>query len=374
MSDSGLRLAFAGGGTGGHLVPGLALLDHLAQQPGSGPGDLLWFQSGRAVEERVLEGLEERLSPTPVTRVCLNLEPAGGGAPSMARTLLRLMPAVMRARRALRSHKSQVLLGLGGFTSAPAALAARSLGIPLALLEINATPGRATRLLAPLSRRVYHATAATCPGATGPRHRITGAPVAPAFRRRDQEDLVVRESLGFDPSQPLLVVLGGSQGAGGLNRFMAEHDENFRAAGISVFHGVGPGRREEAAPNRPGLQVTEYARDVPGLLAAATVVLCRGGASTLAEVQAVGIPSIVVPYPHHADRHQERNAALLGKGCRVVLEEDLHRGAAQELIALLVAEGAGQRAEMAAALANETPANAGEIILADLQGLIHRGS
>ena len=369
MSTQGLRLALAGGGTGGHLVPGLALLDHWAQHRSSAPLDLLWFQSGRAVEQRVLEGLEARLAPTPVERVQLTLEPPGGGAPSTARILWNLLPQTLLARRALIAHKSDVLLGLGGFTSVPAALAARSLGIPIALLEINATPGRATRLLAPLTRRVFHATEGTCPTRSSERHKITGPPVAPAFRRQRTEDLAAREALGFDPDRPLLVVLGGSQGAQSLNRFITEHDHEFAARGISVFQAVGPKRSSEGAPSRPGLKVVEYSRDVPALLAAATVVLCRGGASTLAEVGAVGTPAVVVPYPHHADRHQERNAALLGEGCLIVQEEDVNQDRCAQLGELLSGKGEEQRSAMRRALGQVSPPNAGESILREIHGL-----
>jgi UDP-N-acetylglucosamine:LPS N-acetylglucosamine transferase len=364
VSSPGLRLALAGGGTGGHLVPGLALLDHLVAGKGPAPLDLLWFQSGRAVEERVLEGLEDRMAPTPVARVRLALEPPGGGAPSTLRTLMHLMPAVLRARRALRAHQSDVLLGLGGFTSAPAALAAKSLGIPFALLEINATSGRATRLLSPLAKKVFHATQATCPQSKSSRHLVTGAPVSPSFRRRTEEDLSARRALGFDPAQPLLVVLGGSQGAGGLNQFLAKYDHEFAAAGISVFHAVGPGRQSEAPAGRTGLVVTEFAREVPTLLAAATLVLCRGGASTLAEVMAVGTPAMVVPYPHHTDRHQERNAALLGDGCRIVQEEDLDRSLFEELCLLMGDQGKLRLENMSGALRTAGGPPAAEQILA----------
>ena len=109
-----MRLAFAGGGTGGHLVPGLHLLDDLAARGGV-LEDLIWFTGGRPVEQRVLAGLAERVAPTPVRIVTLDLEAVGGGAPSRARQGWRLLPAAGRARALLKEHRSQVLLGLGGF-------------------------------------------------------------------------------------------------------------------------------------------------------------------------------------------------------------------------------------------------------------------
>ena len=340
------------------MVPGLALLDELAEQ-GQTPEHLVWFQSGRPVELSVLAQLEQRLGEgCTVERVTLELEPLGGGAPSPARTLRRLVPEVLRARRALRRARSQVVVGLGGFTSAPAGLAARSLGIPLALLEINAAPGRATRLLGPLAKEVWHAVEATCPGgrAAG-RHRVTGAPVSPRFARAARPSQAAREALGLVPGAPVLAVLGGSQGAGGLNAFLRAITPRLSAAGVQVVHQVGPGRLDESADDSRGYTAKEYIEDVPALLAAADLVLCRGGASTLAEVGAVGVPSWVVPYPHHADQHQAHNARALGDGTRVVPEDQLE-ASGEELLGLLSADGAAQLAAMRAHLGSQVPADA----------------
>ena len=134
-----MRLALAGGGTGGHVHPGL----HLLADPvvSDGLADVLWFQSGRSVEDRAFENAALAVE---VARVTLKLEKEGGGAPSLRGLAFKTGPAVKVARRALRAHGSDVLLGLGGFTSLPAVLAARSLGVPVALFEINALPGKAT--------------------------------------------------------------------------------------------------------------------------------------------------------------------------------------------------------------------------------------
>ncbi|MFM7296414.1 MAG: glycosyltransferase [Planctomycetota bacterium] len=132
---SGLRIALAGGGTGGHIVPGRHLL---AQQPGH-LADVLWFCTGRPVEERAFAGIEADLDGVSIERVALALEPDGGGAPRISGLALRTLPAVRAARAALRAHRSEVLVGLGGFTCLPSVLAARSLGIPVALISSSAT-------------------------------------------------------------------------------------------------------------------------------------------------------------------------------------------------------------------------------------------
>lgn len=361
-----LRLAFAGGGTGGHLVPGLHLLARL----GEGPwrlADLVWFTSGRPIEERVLEGLAGAAPGAPVERCVLALEPPGGGAPRLSGLSVRVPPAVRRARAVLRAHGSEVLLGLGGFTAAPAVLAARSLGIPVALLEINASPGRATRALGHLAGRVLHAWPATCARPRG-RHVLVGAPVSRRFRP-GADPRAAREALGLDPSRPLVCVLGGSQGASALNAFVRAHLSTLLGAGVSVLHQVGPGNAREEAPAVAGYRAVEYLGDVPRALAAADLALCRGGASTLAEVAAMQVPAWVVPYPHHRDRHQERNAEQLGAGARVVPETSLGLATVRRLVALLGPEGAAERRAMASALRARVPADAAGRILDELVAL-----
>lgn len=369
---SGLAVALAGGGTGGHVVPGIRLLEHLRER-GQPPADVLWFGAGRPIEDRVLAGVGEVLGEVPLERVALLLEPKAGGAPSLARLLRRSMPEVLRARSALKRHRSRVLLGLGGYTSLPAVLAARSLGLPVGLLEINAVAGKATRLLAPLARRVYHAWPGTLPAKPGRRHVWIGPPLAPQFRTgrpSAAESRDARAALGLQPDLPLLLVLGGSQGAEGLNRFCRDWAPKILARGVQILHQVGPGRTGEACTPFSGYHGVEYLDDVARALAAATVVLCRGGASTLAEVAARACPAVVVPYPHHRDRHQERNAQALGQGVRILDQKELDGAFLEELVSLCGPDGSAEREEMAASLVASVPLDGGERLVADLHALV----
>jgi len=357
-----LRLALAGGGTGGHLVPGLHLC---AALPGAFE-DVLWLTAGRGVEERVLAAGRLR---GPCAVEALPVERPGGGAPGWGRLALRMPGAVARARAALRAHGSNVLLGLGGHASIPAVVAARSLSIPVALLEINAASGRSTRGLARLASRVLHAWPSTYGG--GARERLVGPPLAPEFdpARAPWPD-VARERLSFAPERPLLVVLGGSQGAGALNAFVREHQRTLLGSGIGVLHQVGPGRLGEAGAPLAGYRAVEYLDDVPLALAAATLVLGRGGASTVAEIAALGVPAWIVPYPHHADRHQERNARELGAGARIVPESELGHRSARELVLLCSRAGEAERASMRAALRRIVPRDGAERVLEVLRELV----
>lgn len=364
-------IAFAGGGTGGHVVPGLHVLERLITR-GSAPRALLWFGSGRAIEDRVLRAAGSSLAHVPLARVSLALEPPAGGAPTALRLALRTLPETIRARRELERHGARVVLGLGGFTTLPVVLAARSLGLPVLLLEINAVPGRATRALARFARRVHHAWPSTLPAVPGERHVHSGPPLSAAFLAgapSEEEARRARSELGFEPERPLLLVLGGSQGAGSLNRLLADQARRATSRGLQVLHQAGPGRLGEGAGQLAAYRCVEYLDDVPRALAAATVVLCRGGASTLAEVTARARPAVVVPYPHHADRHQERNARLLGDGVRVVAEHELGPGLVDDLVRLAGEEGAGERARMAAVLAAAVPSQGSERIARELAEL-----
>jgi UDP-N-acetylglucosamine:LPS N-acetylglucosamine transferase len=375
--SAGLRLAVAGGGTGGHLVPGINVCLRAAMGASPPLADLLWLSSGRSIEERILLGLEERIAPVPLELRVLALERRGGGAPSRASLAWRTAPAVIAARRALAEHRSNCLLGLGGFTCLPAVLAARLLGLPVVLLEMNASSGTATRWLTPFARRVFHAWRGTLPAeihdaeseSGGPIHVFVGPPLAPEFDGREipsAEQAGARAELGFDPDRPLLLVLGGSQGAAGINRFVRSNASFLVASGVQVLHQTGPGKADEACEPFSGYRSVEFVSPVHRALCAATTVLCRGGASTLAEVAVIGRPAIVVPYPHHADRHQEKNALELGAGVRVVAEEKLGTSMRVEIERLCSPAGETDRWRMSRALRSAVPINAAQRVASTL--------
>lgn len=362
------RIAIAGGGTGGHIVPGLHVLAHALGAGRAGEiEDLLWLTSGRAVEERVFAGAELGDLGTRLDRVALPLEPEHGGAPSRAALVLRTPRAVWRARAALSAHRSEVLLGLGGFTTLPAVLAARALGLPVVLLEINAVRGAATAKLARFAERVLHAWRATLPdGRESARDRWIGPPLAPAIAEGDASEASARRArraLGYRAESPLLLVLGGSQGSSALNAFVRARASTLLASGVQILHQTGPGKLAEAAPAAAGYRASEYVAPMSEALAAASVCVCRGGASTLAEVAAARVPAFVAPYPHHADRHQEKNAAQLGLGARLVADERLDGALCEEIVRLSTDAGRDDRERMRAALAAAVPRDAARRVL-----------
>ncbi len=347
------RLALAGGGTGGHLVPGLHLLRAAAER-GEAPEQVLWFTSGRSVENDVLADLGDVLPGVPIEVCRLPLEGARGGAPSQSGLLMRTPRAVLKARKALRRHGSQALLGLGGFTALPSVVAARSMRIPVGLYEVNAVPGKATRKLSSLASGVFHAWPDSVPKGGSNKHHVIGPVVGPEFQspKDDFARSRAREALGFDGAAPLMVILGGSQGAGALNTFMVQNTDSLLTAGWQILHQVGPGKLAQAArpegPRADRYQAREYLGEMHKVLASAEFILGRGGASTLAEIAVVGVPTWVVPYPHHADEHQAHNARLLGSGVQIVPEATLDGDLAKKLGGL--ATDAGSLGDMRDAL------------------------
>lgn len=391
------RIALAGGGTGGHLVPGLHLLDWAYAQ-GTPPDHVLWLTAGRPVETRVLGDLSARYPGVAIDPFVLPLENPSGGPPSTAALLRRTPRATALARKALAFHGSQVLLGLGGFTALPSVLAARRLRLPVALYEVNTVAGRATRWLAFGAREVLHAWPDSLPssarssdqpsasGSEAPgtphapgsartsKHRAIGPVVGPAYAPLlDSAGLApLKLSLGLDPERPLLCVLGGSQGAGAVNRFVASHAQLWITAGWQVLHQVGPGRLAEAGTPMPHYHPCEYLGAMAEVLRATQLVLGRGGASSLAEVGATCTPCWVIPYPHHADRHQWRNAERLGPGARVIEESALDAKVAQEVADLLLDPLQTRWHAMRTALLEQRSPNGAEALWQSLQRLAMR--
>jgi UDP-N-acetylglucosamine--N-acetylmuramyl-(pentapeptide) pyrophosphoryl-undecaprenol N-acetylglucosamine transferase len=304
----------AAGGTGGHLVPALALAERL-----SGDGHQVeLLTEGRPVEDRVLGN----------ARFVRHQMPLRGGRFLAG---LRVLAAVPRSLSLLRQRRIDLVAGLGGRVTVPAALAAWALRVPLCLLEQNAVSGRANRFLARFARRIYTGLPLFLGGRLPSRRvRQAGIPLpAPlvdaAGRSGEPGGTLAREirrSLGLLPARVTLLVTGGSQGAAILNQVVPEAVAGLGHS-LQVIHLTGPGREEEVGARYRacgvGAAVKDFSREMPALYTAADLVLCRGGALTLSEAMVLGRPALVVPYPWHRDRHQERNAEVLAVGGAVRL-------------------------------------------------------
>lgn len=308
------RVCLVSGGTGGHLMPALVLARALRARG----HDPVLVTEGRDVERELLR----RELPDVVE---CQLPSARGSRLGLPLWLLR---ATATARRLLREQHVDAVVSTGGRPSVPVGLAARSLGLPLFLLEQNAITGRANRWLSPFARRIYHGLPAV--HAIGARSLLTGTPLRPEIGRIDRQ--VAREELGLPLQASVVLVTGGSQGARSLNETVPKALLRIAARlpqrPLHVLHLAGLGRDEEvrrtyASGERDVLaQVRPVAQDMARLFAAADLVVCRGGGTTVAELCAVGRAAVIVPYPHHKDRQQLRNAEVLARaGAAVIVEE-----------------------------------------------------
>ncbi|MBI4577147.1 MAG: UDP-N-acetylglucosamine--N-acetylmuramyl-(pentapeptide) pyrophosphoryl-undecaprenol N-acetylglucosamine transferase [Planctomycetes bacterium] len=324
-------ILLCGGGTGGHLAPGVAVAEALlARWPLL---RVVFATAGRAVEERMIPGRFERL-PLPSLRWL--------GWRALARTARGALDGWRAAREAVLRLRPVAAVGLGGYASYLPARAAAAAGVPLFLLEQNVVSGRATRRLA----RAARAVCLPWPGVDYrlPRGVLTGLPVR-------HEALATPRA-----ARAALLVTGGSQGSAALNRFLASHVANIarRADGLRVVHLAGDNDPAplEAAYAAAGVSAVlrRHTRAMGAVYATARLALARAGGSTLAELAANRIPSVLVPYPDAKDDHQRANASLFAQaGAAVVLEESALDASAAEAIGRLWGDGERLRGMASAA-------------------------
>jgi len=351
------------GGTGGHLSPGIALAEGLAAR---GHKAVLLI-SHKRVDARLVEKYPhlrfERIPGAPFT-----LKPAGFLSFVVSQT-----KGFFFSLKLVRSLRPAGIVGFGGFTTAAIIVAAKLCGVPVALHEANRVPGRAIRLLGRLARRVYLPPAVTIPGVSEKKVRHVGLPVRKEIVRQPQDEARLR--LGLDPRQKVLAIFGGSQGATVLNDWARRELPLLAAGGVQLYcvTGLGKGAAEVMElKSQTGVPVKAvfiaFSDQVADLLSASDLVVARAGAGSIAELIRCGTPSVVVPYPHAADNHQQANAAYFAQegGCVVVDQTDL-TGLSREVIGLIFNDG--RLLELKRNLERMDSANPLDLILTDLEAL-----
>ncbi len=301
-----LRVMIAGGGTGGHVFPGIAVADALARR--TRDLDVCWVGTMRGIEAKVLPTTPWRFEPMEVS--ALN----GVRGVALAKALAKLPTAAMKALSLLRTNRPQVVLGVGGYAGGPIVALAAALRIPTAVLEPNAVPGLTNRILARVVKRAFltheEALGAFPEGVPV----VTGSPVRRAFLQRMASE--VRR-----PDVPEVLVIGGSQGARAINKVVPEALKLMRARGLklTLTHQTGVASRDEVLAEyaRVGVEadVLAFIDDVAAAMERASLLVCRAGAMTVAELGVIGRPAIYIPLPTAADDHQRKNAeAMTAKG------------------------------------------------------------
>lgn len=306
MSGQGPVMILAGG-TGGHIFPGLAVAKVL-RDAGI---DVRWLGADGAMETRLVPQYDIPMDTIAVKGV------RGKGAKALLGLPLRLLRAVSAARAVLRKHSPRAVISFGGYAAGPGGLAARQLGIPLIVHEQNRAPGMTNRVLSKMAREVLTGFPDTFAGEV-----VVGNPVRDVIARVPTPEQRI-EGRG---DRVRLLVLGGSQGARALNeavpRALAQAGQKFE-----VRHQCGEKQvaDAEAAYARAGVEATveAFISDMAAAYAWADVVVCRAGALTLAEVCAVGVASVLVPFPEAVDDHQTRNAQyLVDHDAAILLHQD----------------------------------------------------
>ncbi|MHB1596721.1 MAG: undecaprenyldiphospho-muramoylpentapeptide beta-N-acetylglucosaminyltransferase [Streptosporangiaceae bacterium] len=306
-------VVIAGGGTGGHIEPAMALADALRR---ADPRiAITCLGTERGLETRVIPARGYALELIPAVPFPRSLSPALLSVPG------RMVGAVGAAAEILDRARADVLVGFGGYVATPGYLAARRRRVPIVVHEANARPGLANRLGARMTRQVFTGQ----PGTALPHARHIGIPIRRQIASLDRlaESEKARAQFGLRPDLPVLLVTGGSQGAASLNRAVSGALDTLLGVGIQVLHIVGP--RSGSAVPTPGADVPyvalEYLDRMDLGYAAADFAVCRAGAMTCAELTAVGLPAVYVPLPH-GNGEQRLNALPIERaGGGIVLDD-----------------------------------------------------
>ncbi len=323
-----MRMIVTGGGTGGHLFPGIAVAEEMLRR--FPEGRILFVSTDRAIDNKTLAARSFEKKAI----ACLPLK--GKSVLGTLKSVAQLPISLWQALRIVRAFKPQLVLGVGGYVTGPVVLAARLMGIKTCIHEQNSIPGMANRMLGKIVDQVY----ISIPGSEGffPKGKavLTGNPVRAELLQGggQQKDQAVGKTV---------LVLGGSQGAHRVNGLMAEaFAANLSGDTVQVRHQTGSSDeawvRKAYAEAGVAAQVSAFFNDMATAYRDADLVVSRAGATTLAELAVLGKPAILIPYPYAADDHQTTNAAYLVRGGAALMFQERELDGAklrQEILGLL---------------------------------------
>jgi UDP-N-acetylglucosamine--N-acetylmuramyl-(pentapeptide) pyrophosphoryl-undecaprenol N-acetylglucosamine transferase len=333
-----VKVLIAGGGTGGHLFPGVAIAEELrARHPDA---EITFVGTRRGIEARVLPDLGWPLELIEVSGL------KTVGAMGAVRGLFRLPKALLQARALIKKHRPDAVIGVGGYASGPVVLAARMRGVPTAICEQNSIPGLTNKMLGRIARAVFLSFDESRRFFKPKKILMTGNPV-----RRELVQKLLGEPQHHDGVHVL--VCGGSQGAVAVNELASQ--ALIAVGGVTITHQTGEKDLEATRARYAAAGVTAdchaFIKDMAGAYLRADIIIGRAGATTVAELAIAGKPAIFIPYPFAADNHQELNAReMAAKGAALMFRQsDLTADKLADALRPLLAD-ATKRSQMGAAM------------------------
>ncbi|MBN1124612.1 MAG: UDP-N-acetylglucosamine--N-acetylmuramyl-(pentapeptide) pyrophosphoryl-undecaprenol N-acetylglucosamine transferase [Sedimentisphaerales bacterium] len=311
---------FAGGGTGGHIYPALAVAEQIKRIDPE--ATILFLCSDRAIDSRIL-------SQTPYSFIPLYAKGLSVRPDRLIAFLISQWKSSRQAQDILQSQTGRtVVTSVGGFASAPAVLAARRLALPVAMLNVDIVPGRANTLLSRFAQHIFVQFQETKEhfGKYADRVQITGCPLRSAFAHPNRNKAI--SELNLDPNKKMLLITGASSGSASINQAIITLLPKLAefVASWQIVHLTGTRNYEQVRQAYQNAQiqhkVIDYYDDMPNLYAATDLLIGRSGAVSIAEYAAAGVPAICLPYPYHKDRHQYLNADQLVRVGAAVLVDD----------------------------------------------------
>jgi UDP-N-acetylglucosamine--N-acetylmuramyl-(pentapeptide) pyrophosphoryl-undecaprenol N-acetylglucosamine transferase len=310
-----MRLMIAGGGTGGHLFPSIAIAEELRSREPS--AEIIFVGTERGIEARVLPELGWALAVIEVSGL------KTVGLRSAMRGFARVPGALLQSRRVIQSFRPDVVVGVGGYASGPVVLAARLMGIPTAILEQNSIPGLTNKILGKFVDAIFLAFAETRSFFAKKKIIMSGNPIRAAIR-----DALLAGPVSTDERPPHIFAFGGSQGAVALNALVADAVAILSASDfrLTILHQTGKADLDATKARYADAGISAdcqaFIVDMAAEYRRADLVIARAGATTVAELTVVGTPAILVPYPYAADNHQEINAReLVGAGAATMFRQ-----------------------------------------------------
>lgn len=362
-----MKFLFACGGTAGHINPAIAVAGRLKElMPES---QFLFVGAKGKMEEDLVPRAGYDIELVEITNIQRSLSPAG--IKHNMKTALNVVKSLGASKRIIKEFQPDVVIGTGGYVCFPVLKAAQMMKIPTVLHESNAVPGLTTKMLSGgVDVMMVGFEESVSAYKNSETVKVTGTPVRGDFRTYSKDK--AKKELGIDPDEKLIVSVWGSLGATRMNEIMADFiADTYKDSDFNLIHAAGRERYDTMMErlnslcptgySRQGYDVRPYIYDMSRVMAAADLVVCRAGASTLAELALMGKPCVLVPSPNVTNNHQEKNARVLERagGAVVLVEAGLTYQSFTKTVTELIADDTRLN-QMAEAMKNAAPADATE--------------